>query len=196
MLAVAPTEARQLCDCSQPSHFKDLRADIALHAQIQELGLAPDNAVPGFSLVADGTQNYVCVAGDGKWTLETPSAALYRSHADREEQRDPVCTHYFAEKDAAGGQATWESNADGSSVTVALNPAAAGGGRVDAPNGGATIPWLSTLATSHVAGPVFGSVVAVVRAETSGGVEPDAALCDRKGRQIFVPYLATYFYYV
>ena len=159
---------------------------------IEELGLKPQNAVECFILFAVGTQNYECKSGDGVWELKEPNAVLFSSRGQCD--REVVTSHYFLDvPDESEGKASWEG-ADGSRITVtsAALPVLS---KVDSPDGVHNIPWLSTVKTSGVEGPVYGDIVAVVRAETIGGVAPAETLCDLVGKKTFVPYKSAYVFY-
>ena len=129
---------------------------------------------------AQGAQIYTCKAVPGAatafaWTFRAPEANLI------DDGCAPVGTHF------AGP--TWKLSADDSAV-VAMKAAEA---PAPAPN---AIPWLLLAASSTSGQGVMSSVVAVQRVDTVGGIPP-ASECSAAvvGREMRVPYSATYYFY-
>jgi hypothetical protein len=129
---------------------------------------------------AEGTQIYTCKATTGAatafaWSFKAPQATLMNDGCQA------VGTHF------AGP--TWKASADDSAVVgskVAEAPAPAAG----------AVPWLLLKAASTTGQGLMNAVVAVQRVDTVGGVAP-AGQCSAAtaGREIRVPYSATYYFY-
>jgi hypothetical protein len=125
---------------------------------------------------ATGVQIYYCTRGSAGalgWTLAGPDAQLLDS------QGQLVGRHY------AGP--TWEG-LDGGKVVAGLKAS------VPAPIDNA-IPWLLLDVKSREGSGGFTQSRAIVRMGTTGGTAP-AASCDEAsaGREVRVPYTATYFF--
>jgi hypothetical protein len=135
----------------------------------------PPGSVLLFRLDADGDQVYECKAVKGekgpKWVLKGPLADLY------DEADLLVGTHY------AGPY--WQAK-DGSKVRGVVK-------RVrPAPRAG-NVPWLLLKAEGHAGKGMFANVTWIQRVNTRGG-QPPAGPCE-KGKEVRVPYSATYVFY-
>ena len=133
-----------------------------------------------FAATAKGVQIYECRAkkddpAQFEWIFKAPEAELF----DRDGKR--IGKHY------AGP--TWESN-DGSKVLGELKA------RADAEDTNA-IPWLLLGVRKHEGEGVFSKVTSIQRVDTVGGKAP-AGGCESAtaGKEISVPYSATYYFYV
>ena len=131
-------------------------------------------------LRADGTQIYSCAlasSGNWQWSLKAPDARLIDDRCLQ------VGSHF------AGP--SWKIGRDGSAV-VGRKAAEA-----PAPVSGA-IPWLLIETTSKTGpgGGLLESASYIQRVDTLGGVAPTGG-CDAAGagREIAVPYAATYLYF-
>jgi hypothetical protein len=129
-----------------------------------------------FRAAAEGVQIYTCTAQDSgvAWTLKAPEAAL------RDTAGKTIGKHF------AGP--SWQAN-DGSTVVGEL------AARMDAP-GGDAIPWLLLRAKSHSGAGEFAEIAFIQRIDTVGGLAP-ATGCDAamQGKELRVPYSATYVFY-
>ncbi len=142
---------------------------------------APAGESVAFALTAKGVQIYECRAkkddsSQCEWGLKAPEAELF----DRDGKK--VGKHY------AGP--TWESTADGSKVMAELKENA------PSPDPNA-IAWLLLKAKGNEGQGIFAKVRSIHRLETVGGKAP-ATGCDPagKGKEVRVPYSATYYFYV
>jgi hypothetical protein len=129
-----------------------------------------------FQAAAEGVQIYTCTAQDSGvgWTLKAPEAPL------RDTAGKTIGRHF------AGP--SWQAN-DGSTVVGEM------AARVDAP-GGDAIPWLLLRAKSHSGAGEFAEIAFIQRIGTVGGLAP-ATGCDAatQGKELRVPYSATYVFY-
>jgi hypothetical protein len=139
----------------------------------------PATEVFSFAATAKGVQIYECRAkkdepAQFEWVFKAPEAELF----DRDKR---IGKHY------AGP--TWESS-DGSKVLGELKA------RADAEDTNA-IPWLLLGVKKHEGEGVFSKVTSIQRVDTVGGKAP-AGGCDsaNTGKEISVPYTATYYFYV
>ncbi len=129
---------------------------------------------------ATGVQIYECRANNDdptkfEWVLKAPEADLL-DHAGRK-----IGKHY--------GGPTWESK-DGSKVVGEVKA------RDNGPNPNA-IPWLLLAAKSTSGDGIFGKTQSIQRVETFGGKAPlDGCDGSQLGKEIRVPYKATYYFYV
>jgi hypothetical protein len=128
---------------------------------------------------ATGVQIYACKAGKDdplkyEWSLVAPEAELRDLNGKR------IGKHY--------GGPTWEAD-DGSKVVGEVKA------RDNGPDANA-IPWLLLTAKSNSGKGVFGGTTSVQRLDTTGGKAP-AGSCEAKdlGREVRVPYTATYNFY-
>lgn len=141
---------------------------------------APPDEMLALEAAATGVQIYECAAAKDQparfeWTLKGPEAELF----DRAGKK--IGKHY------AGP--TWEAN-DGGKVVGQLKA------RDNGPDPGA-IPWLLMTAKSNSGGGVFGRTTSIQRVNTVGGTAPAEACGQAQaGRQVRVPYKATYSFYV
>lgn len=142
---------------------------------------APAGETLAFALTAKGVQIYECRAkkddpSQCEWGLKAPEADLF----DRDGKK--VGKHY------AGP--TWESTADSSKVIAELKE------NVPSTDSNA-IAWLLLKTKSNEGKGIFGNVRSIQRLETVGGKAP-ATGCDpaSKGKEVRVPYSATYYFYV
>jgi hypothetical protein len=148
----------------------------------------PELVVPAgnqivLSAHADGFQIYDCVAdasGHLAWTFHAPLALL------RTDDRHLVVLHFGGIDTGLPAGAYWESVLDGSRVH--------GGNVISVPNPGA-IPLLRLQGVDHAGEGIFANVSFIQRLETVGGLAPNGS-CGRAGIQSFVPYTATYVFYV
>jgi hypothetical protein len=127
---------------------------------------------------AEGTQIYTCqmpAGGAAVWTFKAPAAKLY-------DDRCVLVGSHFAGP-------TWKIDNDGSAVV--------GKKTAEAPSPAAgSIPWLLLAANSRSGNGALQAVTYVSRIDTIGGVAP-ADGCDTAsiGKEIAVPYTATYLFY-
>jgi hypothetical protein len=140
---------------------------------------APAGQMLTFATHATGVQIYVCNANKTdpasfEWIFKAPEADLFDSAGRK------VGKHY------AGP--TWESN-DQSKVVGEVQA------RDDGPDANA-IPWLLMKAKSASGSGIFGGTQSIQRVRTVGGKAP-AQDCSREqaGRELRVPYKATYYFY-
>jgi hypothetical protein len=129
---------------------------------------------------AIGVQIYDCKPGKDdparfEWVFRAPEADLFDVAGKK------IGKHY------AGP--TWESN-DGSKVVGEIKA------RDDGPDPNA-IPWLLLSAKSTSGDGVLGKTVSVQRVRTVGGKAPVAGCSQAEaGKEVRVPYSATYYFYV
>jgi hypothetical protein len=126
---------------------------------------------------ASGVQIYVCQQGaDGKavWILKGPEATL------SDDRGETIGRHY-------PGPA-WKHN-DGSEVTAKVTS------RVNSPSPD-SIPWLLLKVINHTGSGVLGTVTAIQRVATLGGLPP-AGPCDSSslGAEAASEYEAEYLFY-
>ena len=128
---------------------------------------------------ATGVQIYTCSASKDnatryEWTFKAPEAELFDPSGAR------VGKHY------AGP--TWES-IDGSLVVGEVKA------RDNGPDASA-IPWLLLGAKSNSGNGMMGKVTSVQRVDTKGGKAPtDGCDVSQSGKEVRVPYTATYYFY-
>ena len=140
---------------------------------------APVAQSPIWEVQATGVQIYACQAPSSAadayaWALQAPRAALFDATGKQ------VGRHY------AGP--TWESD-DGSTVSGTLIA------RVESPDPQA-IAWLLLGATGNTGRGILGEVKSIQRLYTVGGKPPtEACGPGTAGRQVEVPYKATYRFY-
>jgi len=138
------------------------------------------NQVLSLETRAAGVQIYECKAGNADpkrfdWVLRAPEADLYDGAGKK------IGKHY------AGP--TWESN-DGSKVVGEVRA------RDDGPDADA-IPWLLLGAKSSSGAGVLGRTESIQRVRTAGGKAPAGGCGEAQaGRELRVPYSATYYFYV
>lgn len=133
-----------------------------------------------FVAAARGVQIYDCATAPGTpptWTLHAPRADLLDASGAT------VGSHFGGVDRGLPPGPYWEAK-DGSRVHGA-NP-------VSVPNPG-SIPLLRLDAADTSGTGVFSKVAFIQRLDTTGGVAP-ASACDA-GKQIEVPYTATYYFY-
>ena len=154
-------------------------ASICVAATVPEGLKPPANEILSLESSATGVQIYTCSARKDEpskyeWILSAPEAEL------RDVSGKRLGRHY------AGP--TWESD-DGSKVTGEVKS------RDNGPDASA-IPWLLLVAKSNSGNGVFAKTTSIQRLDTVGGKAP-AAGCDasQAGRQIRVPYTATYYFF-
>lgn len=142
---------------------------------------APAGAQLFYRTFAQGAQIYTCTApaagatGGPSWVFKAPQATLY------DDRCVEVGSHFVGP--------TWKITKDGSQVVGKKVADAA------SPNAGA-IPWLLLSGASTSGSGMFGAVTYVNRIDTVGGAAP-ASGCDvgTVGKEISVPYTATYLFY-
>jgi hypothetical protein len=127
---------------------------------------------------AEGTQIYTCQAGTTgayAWTFKAPEAKLY-------DDRCVLVGSHFAGP-------SWKIEKDGSTVVGKKT------GEAPSPTAG-SIPWL-LLSTNTISGSgTLTPVTYVNRLDTAGGVAPaDGCDAGAAGKEIAVPYTATYLFY-
>lgn len=139
----------------------------------------PADQVLALETRASGVQIYTCSARKDdparyEWVFKAPQADLFSLDGAK------IGKHY------AGP--TWEAN-DGSKVVGEVTA------RDNGPDAKA-IPWLLLSAKSTAGTGMFGKIASVQRVNTTAGKAP-ADGCDqaRAGREIRVPYNATYYFY-
>ena len=136
------------------------------------------NEVLLFTAMARGVQIYVCKASKDDptkydWAFKAPEADLFDAQGKK-------IGHHFAGP-------TWKST-DGSSVVGTLK------GHAQSPDANA-IPWLLVSAKSHEGTGVFSTVTSIQRLETTGGKAPTSCTAADAGKELRVPYTATYYFY-
>jgi hypothetical protein len=140
----------------------------------------PDRLVLSREVPATGFQIYDCAASKSnpsrfEWAFRAPEAELFDTKGRT------IGKHY------AGP--TWEAN-DGSKVVGEVK------GRDDGPDANA-IPWLLLVAKSASGSGDFGRVQSIQRINTVGGKAPAGGCsASEAGREVRVPYKATYYLYV
>ncbi len=127
---------------------------------------------------ARGVQIYVCKASKDDptkydWAFKAPEADLFDAQGKK-------IGHHFAGP-------TWKST-DGSLVVGTLK------GHAQSPDANA-IPWLLVSAKSHEGTGVFSTVTSIQRLETTGGKAPTSCTSADAGKELRVPYTATYYFY-
>jgi hypothetical protein len=156
-----------------------LAAPISVAANIPESLIPSANEVLSLETRATGVQIYTCSARRDdpykyEWTLSAPEAELRDTGGKR------IGRHY------AGP--TWESD-DGSKVIGEVKA------RDDGPDASA-IPWLLLVAKSNSGNGVFAKTTSIQRLDTVGGKAPaDGCGESQAGRQMRVPYTATYLFF-
>ncbi len=146
---------------------------------VPESLLPPVDQVLAFELRAVGVQIYQCRAtkedpAKYEWAFVAPQADLFDAAGER------VGTHY--------GGPTWEG-LDGSKVVGEVRAK-------DTSRSAGSIPWLLLDAKSSSGDGRFGRIKSIQRLYTSGGAAPDGgAGPDQAGKEIRVPYKATYAFY-
>jgi hypothetical protein len=152
------------------------------------VGPVPDALKPAtgertaFVRHARGVQIYRCDAADGgaaKWTFVAPEAQLYESAT----AQTVLGTH--------GAGPFWQDS-DGSRTVGKVKA------RADAANAAGDIPWLLLSTSAEGAKGRMSAVTSIQRIKTAGGVAPAtgcAAAAD-VGKQIRVPYLSDYVFFV
>ena len=160
-----------LASCATDSTSTDALLPVVLHPSAGQ--------IRAFTLKAKGVQVYECQARKEdatqlQWTFKWPEADLF----DRDGRK--VATHFKGP--------TWKSN-DGSSV-VGEKPRP----YVKDTN---AIPWLLLGVKQTEGAGVFSKVTSIQRVETVGGIAP-AGGCEAEsaGKEVRVPYTATYHFYV
>ena len=159
-------------------------------------GLAvPAGYQPFLTTHAEGTQNYVCVAGPGgfRWLFHGPQATLADAAGTQ------VATHFLSPNPLEDGaaRAAWQHSDDTSriwavAVASSSDPAYVAAG---------AIPWLLLRVVGQEAGPDGGTALSgalyVQRVATAGGPAP-ATGCKSAadvGRKALVPYATDYVFY-
>ena len=156
-----------------------LASSIAVAANVPESLKPSANEVLLLQSRATGVQIYTCSARKDdpskyEWTFNAPEAELRDASGKR------IGRHY------AGP--TWESD-DGSKVTGELKS------RDNGPDVNA-IPWLLLVAKSNSGTGVFAKTTSIQRLDTAGGKAPaDGCEAKEAGREIRVPYTATYYFF-
>jgi len=154
-------------------------ASICVAATLPEALKTPANEILSLETRATGVQIYTCSARRDdpykyEWTLSAPEAELRDASGKR------IGRHY------AGP--TWESD-DGSKVIGEVK------GRDNGPDASA-IPWLLLVAKSNSGNGVFAKTTSIQRLDTFGGKAPAEGCGESQaGRQMRVPYTATYLFF-
>ena len=148
---------------------------------------------------AEGTQNYVCIAGPAgmRWQFTGPQATLFLTFQEYPWQQ--VTTHFLSPNPAEPGtaRATWQHSVDtsrvwGRSIASSIDP--------DYVEAGA-IPWLLLEAVGASVGPLRGNTLTqttfIQRVNTSGGMAPAAGCTEvaHEGAAALVPYSTDYIFY-
>lgn len=129
---------------------------------------------------ATGVQIYQCGASKTdtyryEWIFKAPEANLFDDAGKK------IGFHY--------GGPTWEAS-DGSKVVAELKA------RDNGPDASA-IPWLLLSAKSTSGNGVFSRVLSIQRVHTVGGKAPESGCTQAtSGKEVRVPYKATYYFYV
>ena len=154
-------------------------APMSTAAQLPENLKAAANEVMSLQSKATGVQIYTCTARKDdaskyEWSFKAPEAELFDMSGKR------IGKHY------AGP--TWESD-DGSKVVGEVKA------RDNGPDANA-IPWLLLSAKSTSGNGVFARTTSIQRLDTTGGKAP-AQECDanQAGKELRVPYTATYIFF-
>jgi len=144
---------------------------------------------------ARGTQNYICLAGQGgfAWTFFGPQATLV------DDGFTQVATHFLSPNPVENGtpRATWQDSGDTSAVWAgaiasSTDPTYVAQG---------AIPWLLLHVVGAQYGPTWGARLTattfIQRVNTVGGVAPTAGCKNAEdvGRKALVPYAADYVFY-
>jgi hypothetical protein len=150
----------------------------APEAEAKKTPEAPAGQVLLLTLRAEGVQIYKCRPKKDKpsefeWSFEGPEAVL------RDDTGKPVGKHY--------GGPTWEA-IDKSKIVAAMPPVT-----VTAKAG--AIPELLLKTKTTEGKGVFSAVTFVRRVDTVGGVAPEAPDAKQAGKEVRVPYKATYLFY-
>lgn len=154
-------------------------ASIAVAANISESLKPSASEVLSLQSKATGVQIYTCGARQDdpyryEWTFNAPEAELYDTSGKR------IGVHY--------GGPTWEAD-DGSKVVGQLKGSDSG------PDANA-IPWLLLTAKSTSGYGVLTRTTSIQRLETNGGKAPaEGCGATQEGRQVRVPYTATYVFF-
>lgn len=133
-----------------------------------------------FPIHAEGVQIYQCKAGTTQWELKEPKADLYDDSGKK------IGTHF---KDAGGP--AWQSEANGKATSKVVADTTKRTAAADPLNENIPMLWLGVL-TSEGNG-MFGKIKSIQRVNTVGGKEP-AGNCT-PGKDVSVPYTATYYFY-
>jgi hypothetical protein len=139
---------------------------------------APEGQVVLFKLYAKGVQIYECKPKEDapkefQWILKGPDAVLTDAKGDK------VAKHY-------AGPA-WEAD-DGSKVIAVKKP-------IEMTPMPPAVPWLLLKAKSAEGDGRLGKVTYIRRVDTEGGAAPALADVDSEGKELRVPYKATYIFY-
>jgi hypothetical protein len=159
-------------------------------------GLAvPAGYQPFLTTHAEGTQNYVCVAGPGgfTWMFHGPQATL------TDESGAQVATHFLSPNPVEDGapRATWQHSGDTSRVWAAAIASSSDPAFV-APG---AIPWLLLRVVGQHAGPGGGATLSgafyIQRLATAGGIAPvtGCKAAEDVGRKALVPYATDYVFH-
>ena len=139
----------------------------------------PPTDTLAFAAKAKGVQIYECRANKDntnqyEWVLKAPEADLFDARGKK------IGHHY--------GGPSWASS-DGSKVTGEVKSS-------EPSTDASSIPWLLLSAKTHEGNGIFSRVNRIQRLETHGGKAPSEG-CDQSamGKEVQVPYTATYYFY-
>lgn len=148
--------------------------------QVPEVLKVPGTQVLSLAAQATGVQIYECKAtsenpASFEWIFKAPAAELFDTAGKK------IGSHY------AGP--TWESN-DGSKVVGEVTKWEKG----PDPN---AIPWLLLTAKSTSGSGLFSQTQSIQRVNTFGGKAPESG-CNKvlAGKEVRMPYKATYYFYM
>lgn len=148
---------------------------------------------------AEGTQNYVCIAGPAglRWQFLGPQATLFLTFQGTPWQQ--VTTHFLSANPAEAGmpRATWQHSIDSSRVWARAIASSSDPNYVEA----GAIPWLLLEAVGSAVGPLRGrtlsSTTFIQRVNTSGGTAPATGCTEvaHEGATALTPYTTDYLFY-
>jgi hypothetical protein len=148
---------------------------------------------------AEGTQNYICIAGPSgmRWQFTGPQATLFLTFQDYPWQQ--ISTHFLSPNPAEAGtpRATWQHSIDtsrvwGRAIASSIDPTYVAEG---------AIPWLLLEAVGSSVGPLRGRTLTattfIQRVNTSGGLAPATGCTEpaHEGAAALVPYSTDYIFY-
>lgn len=159
----------------------------------------PAGHAPYLHGYAEGTQNYICIAGPAgmRWQFLGPQATLFLTFQGTPWQQ--ITTHFLSANPAEPGtaRATWQHSIDSSRVWARAIASSTDPNYVKA----GAIPWLLLETVGAAAGPLRGRTLAattfIQRLNTSGGAAPTTGCSDasHEGVVALVPYTTDYVFY-
>ena len=144
---------------------------------------------------AEGTQNYICLAGTSGtgWSFLGPQATLF------DDKGEQILTHFLSPNPSESGtpRAAWQHSRDTSAVWAAAIASSTDPNYV-APG---AVPWLLLQVVGSQYGPDYGDrmmrTTFIQRVNTAGGVAParGCSLPADVGKRALVPYTTDYVFY-